>query len=417
MNTSHFAQASYGPAGSGKWLQSLHEVLFSVNLAFALGLAILLRIFSYRSEGHELIPISALKYFFLRGAVRINYFSHLSIDNTFGRQAAFSMCVVGIALIVLAFTRIFHRPAFQRFLFGTFAGATSLFAVPAAILTVLLDEGTRSEMFGSSGPGRVMLRIAIAEAVCALILLVVSRKWRASVWMMASLLLFHFALWIPMVWIGARERFIVWPALCILMISFPASGFTWLAYIRRLPLNTVQDDRSIPSKLAYAVAMGTLGFVILLLVWSPAWNPRLGSAADISGATIEMSRSACFGRCPVYTIEISGNGIVRYTGEQNVAVVGNESRNISPEQVSGLLEDFDSINFFSLDDRAFEECSDTPNVTVSLSLGGRHKTITSNVYCTGARPGPQYSFVNLTEKIDAVVGTNSWIGRTTPSSK
>lgn len=367
MNTSHFAQASYGPAGSGKWLQSLHEVLFSVNLAFALSLAFLLRIFSYRSEGHELIPISALKYFFLRGAVRINYFFHLSIDNSFGRQAAFSMSVFGIALIVLAFTKIFHGLASQRLMFGIVAGGTSLFAVPAAILTVVLDEGTRSEMFGPSGPGRVMLRIAIAEVVCALILVIVSRKWRASVWMMASLLLLHFALWIPMVWIGMRERFIVWPALCILLFSFPASGFTWLAYVRRLSLNTVKDDRSLPSKLAYDVAMGMLGFVILLLVWSPAWNPGLASTADVSGATIEMSRSACFGRCPVYTIEISGNGIVRYTGEQNVAVVGNESRNISPEQVSGLLEDFDSINFFSLDDRAFEELGHPECDSVTLT--------------------------------------------------
>jgi hypothetical protein len=122
-----------------------------------------------------------------------------------------------------------------------------------------------------------------------------------------------------------------------------------------------------------------------------------------------MSRGSCFGSCPVYTVTIHGNGTAEYSGEQGVNIKGNRSTAINSSQIKQLLSQLDHINFFSLEDTAFEKCNDTPSVAVSVSLDGRSKRVISDAYCVGAPLGPQAQLVSLTRQIDKAIGSEAWV--------
>ena len=47
------------------------------------------------------------------------------------------------------------------------------------------------------------------------------------------------------------------------------------------------------------------------------------SSIDKNSVNITMSRSACFGACPVYYLEIDGDGKVIYRGYKNVDITGD----------------------------------------------------------------------------------------------
>ncbi len=57
------------------------------------------------------------------------------------------------------------------------------------------------------------------------------------------------------------------------------------------------------------------------------------SSIDMDKVNITMSRSACFGACPIYDIEIHENGKVIYRGYKNVNVMGERISSIPVEKV------------------------------------------------------------------------------------
>lgn len=248
----------------------------------------------------------------------------------------------------------------------------------------------------------VLTTILVVEAFCVVALLAVSRKARLSFWSGAVLLALHYLVWLLAAWTTAREHTVLSPVLVLFLTAFPASSVVWLIHLGDTSADLHQrqfDTRG--------VAISLLGFVLVALPFLPA---KAGVyPKGTTGVSIEMIRSGCYGKCPVYSIAISDTGIVKYKGENNLGSIGNKGASVSQEQVSQLLAEFDRVHFFSLDDRAFEHCSDTPTVTVSIANGRERKTVTSNTYCTGARPGPQFDFVTAAEKIDEIVGSNRWV--------
>src|SRR5688572_29957955 len=48
--------------------------------------------------------------------------------------------------------------------------------------------------------------------------------------------------------------------------------------------------------------------------------------------SVLMGRSACFGKCPTYTIEVFETGMLRYTGKSFVDYEGVYEKNLSREE-------------------------------------------------------------------------------------
>jgi hypothetical protein len=144
---------------------------------------------------------------------------------------------------------------------------------------------------------------------------------------------------------------------------------------------------------------------------SPDKKPSESVAA---APVISLERTPCFGSCPVYRVEVSASGEVRYEGKAHVRKAGVATGNVTKEQVRRLLSDLESAGYFAFPERytAGEPAcgryvTDSPTVITSATVGGRTKTVTHDYGCSGA-PG---ALTVLERRIDDVLSSGQWTGR------
>lgn len=133
------------------------------------------------------------------------------------------------------------------------------------------------------------------------------------------------------------------------------------------------------------------------------------SSINRDKVNITMSRSACFGACPVYYIEIHEDGKVIYRGYKNVNVIGEQSSTIPVEKVNELANQFDRIGYFNLEDR-YDELAITDQATVQTSIGinGIFKSVYDYL---GAIEVPELPKLRQLENmIDEVTNSSRWVG-------
>jgi hypothetical protein len=148
--------------------------------------------------------------------------------------------------------------------------------------------------------------------------------------------------------------------------------------------------------------------IVFFIACGPAHASDLAHPKDLNSVSITLERTACFGRCPVYTVSLNGSGQVVYKGDDNVDLPGEQKSQIDPGNVLMLLKSFDHIHFFSLADHYQGSCTDLPSEIISLSIDGRSKKI--NVYfCHDKRSGPEVDLLKLAHEIDTVTGTSGRI--------
>lgn len=145
-------------------------------------------------------------------------------------------------------------------------------------------------------------------------------------------------------------------------------------------------------------AAGVLAGVAVLLGASCAPSPP----DDVSDAVVTMSRGACFGECPVYSVTIHGDGRVEYEGEYWVEVEGRRESSVDPAEVAALVEEFYDAGYLSMKDEYTADVTDLATTTTSLTVGGEAKTV---IDYYGAPPALR----DLEERIDEVAGTGEWV--------
>jgi hypothetical protein len=67
---------------------------------------------------------------------------------------------------------------------------------------------------------------------------------------------------------------------------------------------------------------------------------------DWNSLRIALTRTACFGTCPAYTIEIQGNETITYQSRSNVAIPGKREGKITAQMVRELFARFRAAEFF-----------------------------------------------------------------------
>lgn len=94
--------------------------------------------------------------------------------------------------------------------------------------------------------------------------------------------------------------------------------------------------------------------------------PEAETKAQINRAKNKLSdslvariqRTACFGRCPIYTASIYQSGLVLYQGEKWVEKEGMFQAKMTELEIKSLLEKAKSVGFFEMN-----EAYDSPYVT------------------------------------------------------
>jgi len=142
---------------------------------------------------------------------------------------------------------------------------------------------------------------------------------------------------------------------------------------------------------------------------------------------ISLERGPCFGSCPVYKLEIHGDGRVDWLGQQHVAAAGARAGRIAPADLDALDRELDAARFFDRD--AFGKlpaeptcvtqgntrtcsfvsdtiCSDTSPTLLIVRRGARVHRL-RNDHCSDEDP----ALVELERRILERAGVAAWIGR------
>ena len=133
--------------------------------------------------------------------------------------------------------------------------------------------------------------------------------------------------------------------------------------------------------------------------------PEIG---DLSAARIVLERGGCYGRCPVYRVELRGDGRAFYRGGYFVDVVGEREAPIAPGEFEALIQEFRRADFFSLLEAYEAPITDAATHRLTLQIGGRTHTVTDYV---GESVGMPSVVVDLERRVDEVGRTAQWTGR------
>lgn len=114
-----------------------------------------------------------------------------------------------------------------------------------------------------------------------------------------------------------------------------------------------------------------LSLVLFFCACETPTNPYLYEETS----TIMLKKDPCFGFCPVYTIEINGQGKIVYNGIRNVPKEGTWYQVISVEQTNGLFAAFEEAGFWEFEDEYTAQVTDLPTTWTTLVIGEKRKTI------------------------------------------
>ena len=143
--------------------------------------------------------------------------------------------------------------------------------------------------------------------------------------------------------------------------------------------------------------------LLSLLIFGCQTSPEVKKTTVVveSGVFLSLQRTACMGACPVYVVEVSSDGTVRFKGERHVKVTEPVELKLGAEELaklSGLVEQSDFAkwkNYMAI------TTSDMP--TVVLTFRGK-----SVQHSRGDEKAPE-ALTKLEDDLDAVIGTDRWV--------
>jgi hypothetical protein len=157
------------------------------------------------------------------------------------------------------------------------------------------------------------------------------------------------------------------------------------------------------------IIMRALVATLLLLIAAGAHaDATVPSNSAGSPVLATLERTACYGRCPIYTVTILRDGTVRWEGTRFVKVVGKAEAKLPAATVDKLVEAFKSAGYFALADKYTRyDITDHPSAITSFDDGTRKKKIQ---HYHGDRSAPE-ALSQLETRIDELAGTARFIGR------
>jgi len=130
-----------------------------------------------------------------------------------------------------------------------------------------------------------------------------------------------------------------------------------------------------------------------------------------------MERTACFGSCPVYRVEIHADGTVLYHGQAYVGAQGDRESSVDPKRVTELFDRFRRDGFWDWESEYSVLVTDMPSTILTLTGGGRTKRVRDHPSCHGDDPRftsandihPPKELCELEKAVDDLAGTARWI--------
>lgn len=88
-----------------------------------------------------------------------------------------------------------------------------------------------------------------------------------------------------------------------------------------------------------------------------------------------MERTACFGRCPIYKLDIYQSGYATYHGKNFVDNIGYFQAHLAKDKLQAIKDMALEIEYFKLNDQYPSQIADFPSTTTILNIDGRQKKV------------------------------------------
>ena len=141
-------------------------------------------------------------------------------------------------------------------------------------------------------------------------------------------------------------------------------------------------------------------------------NATVDAVALDSSLVASLERGPCRGTCPVYRVELYGDGKVRFDGKQHVGTIGARNGSTTAAAVQGFMRSVAASAFASADTLFMmgsagcgSYATDLPVSVLSIKVGSRLKTIQHD---PGCRNAPKFLRV-LAAQLDTAAGVAGWI--------
>ena len=114
-----------------------------------------------------------------------------------------------------------------------------------------------------------------------------------------------------------------------------------------------------------------------------------------------IQRTACFGRCPIYTLTIYEDGTVIYLGQKWVEKEGTYQTKIDLEVFQKLLDKANEIGYFELDDvYDSDQITDLPSTITTLRQDENLKMVVNRYQGPDKLKGFEQYFDSLFEDVN-----------------
>lgn len=114
-----------------------------------------------------------------------------------------------------------------------------------------------------------------------------------------------------------------------------------------------------------------------------------------------MTKTACYGKCPVYKITIQGNGKAIFEGQKNVDKIGKYEKLFSKEEIENLIKKFEEVKFFEFKDEYSAKVTDLPTTYLEFTHKGQTKKI-KDYYDAPTE------LKNLEKMIESIANSSGW---------
>jgi hypothetical protein len=396
----------------------LREIALAWNLVSAIAYALLVYV-----DTHD------LDYYLSRAAIRVDDILHFSQTNPVttealrrnsqnvgtlfaGMELAILTSMFAAIVVVLLFLRLSPSARYRAIMGNLCSGFLALFALPVVYLCTLFWHASPRSAFwpdaSTTAQSQYMRHLFwllfAADVLSVAILFLVSRVLPLSTWTIGILLVFHLAFWLTAM---SPPLSLASGVVSLSFVAFPFSGAVWLGYLKRTQETPAKGKASRVGK--WTIASVVVSGAMVLVIWCPPRAYGLARPRNIGSLSIGMSRGPCYGWCPVYSRTLRGDGLVEYRGTRFVRVRGKQTARISTEQLMQVLRDLDRMDFFAVEDRAFLWCFDSASTSISVSVDGRQKRVTTDDCAVGAKGRPKARFLQIADEIDTIVGSKQWV--------
>jgi hypothetical protein len=140
----------------------------------------------------------------------------------------------------------------------------------------------------------------------------------------------------------------------------------------------------------------------------PAPHIEFPEIHDFNSLRINLERTGCFGTCPQYSIEVSGDGFVTYDGSWYAKYCGQWRGTIPESSVRELISQFRAADYFRLNREYSINATDLPTYTTAIAFDNVAKCVADY---GGNLVDMPASVRKLEDAIDRVAGPEHWTTR------